>query len=97
MFSVKSTITHRNDVYPFISPTRFPAALAGKVVFIIDADRGIDGAFVLAFAFAFAGASVVCVSRRQADIDSTMAEIQQRRSTRAIAIAADLAGLMIAK
>jgi len=94
MYFAKSTITHRNDIYPFISPTRFPVALADKIVFILDADRGIDRAFALAFAAI--GASVACVPHRQTDIDSTMAEIQQRQSMRAIAIAANVADLALA-
>lgn len=89
-FVAPCTLTPRNDSYPFISPTRFGGRLANQTVVLTGAGRGIGRTSSLAFAAA--GANVVCVARRQADIDRVVAEIKQKHpETKPLAVAADVA------
>ncbi|KAL8950194.1 MAG: hypothetical protein Q9222_003757 [Ikaeria aurantiellina] len=83
-----STITRHTDTYPYISPTKYSNHLKDKVVLITGAGRGIGRATSLAFAAA--GASVVCVSRTQSDLDAIVQEIHKQDRGKAIAIAGDV-------
>ena len=91
-FTAPSSMTPRNDVYPFISEERHAGRLYRKTVLITGAGRGIGRS--MARAFAAAGATVICVARRQADIDAVVAEIEHKHNDRkkpvALAIAADV-------
>lgn len=73
MFTAPSTLPHHNEIYPFIDPNQYTARLRGKTVLITGAGRGIGRA--TAYAFAAAGASVICVARRQADVAAVASEI----------------------
>ena len=83
-----STLTHHDDTYPFIEPSRFANHLTGKTVLITGAGRGIGRA--IARAFATAGARVVCVARRQNDIDSVAKEINELHRGAAAAVTGDV-------
>lgn len=69
-----TTITRHNDTYPFISPSKYKGALAGKTVLITGAGRGIGRATALAFAVA--GANVACISRTYSDLEDVSKEVK---------------------
>ncbi|KAL8951696.1 MAG: hypothetical protein Q9222_002343 [Ikaeria aurantiellina] len=91
MITPISTLTPRNSTYPFIDPIRHTDRLAGKIVLITGAGRGIGRA--TAHAFAAAGANVICTARRQSDIDAVAQEINSSsgNANKAIGIAANVA------
>lgn len=94
LFSAASSLTFHNDTYPFISAERYADKLASKTALVTGAGRGIGRA--IAMRLAAAGAHVVLVARRQADIDEVAREINSKyaggsgNAKRATAIAADV-------
>ena len=90
--TVPTSLTPHDDVYPFIDPARFQpqGSLANKTALITGAGRGIGKATALSFAKAGC-ARVICVARRQDDVDATAKEITSTYpSTKAIGVAADV-------
>ena len=87
-FTAPSTLTARDDVYPYIASENFSGTLRGRNAAITGAGRGLGKA--AAFAFAAAGANVACIARRQADIDAVAEEIQKTHGVKAIAVAGDV-------
>ena len=88
MFSAPSSLTPRNDVYPFIAPEHHKGKLEGKIVIVTGAGRGLGRA--MANAFATAGARLICVARRQSDLDEVVKEIKSSGGE-SIGVAADVA------
>ncbi|KZP00351.1 NAD-P-binding protein [Calocera viscosa TUFC12733] len=60
-------VTERHDIYAGIQPSKFHGSLAGKVVFVTGASRGIGAA--TARAFAQSGASVFLAARKIATLE----------------------------
>ena len=87
MFSAPSSLTPRNDVYPFIAPEQHKGKLSGKIVIITGAGRGLGRA--IAKAFAAAGARLICVARRKTDLDEVVEEINSIGGE-SIGVAADV-------
>lgn len=83
-----STIAHHTDTYPYISPTKYASSLDDKVVLITGSGRGIGRA--TAYAFAAAGAHVVCLSRTRSDVENVVHEISQKGYPRALAVVGDV-------
>ncbi|MCJ1344182.1 hypothetical protein MMC31_002385, partial [Peltigera leucophlebia] len=80
--------TTHSTSYPFISPSRFTQSLHGKIAVITGASRGIGRC--AAFAFAAAGASVVCIAREADTLSEVVSSIRSRLKVPAIAIAIDI-------
>ena len=87
MWSNKSSLTKRNDTYPFINPFRFHNSLSGRIILITNAHRGIGRASCLDFAAA--GATVVCTAPSISLLEPLLSEIELRHSLPAYAFAAD--------
>lgn len=88
-FSAASTLTHYNDTYPFIDPSRFANKLHGKTVLVTGGSRGIGRRTV--HAFATAGARVVCIARSQGDVDAVAQEVKsQHDGAQALGVAANV-------
>lgn len=87
MFSAPSSLTKRDDTYPFIQPERHKGKLSGRTALVTGAGRGIGHA--IACAFGAAGAQVICVARRQADLDEVVKDIASKGG-RAVGAAADV-------
>ena len=79
IFTASSSLTPRNSTYPFIDPSRQTDKLRNKTVLITGADRGLGRETALSFANA--GACVICIGRRQTDIDAVTAEINSKHPT----------------
>jgi NAD(P)-dependent dehydrogenase (short-subunit alcohol dehydrogenase family) len=82
MFTAPSILTARNSTYPFIGPSRHANRLRGKTVLITGAGRGLGRETALAFADA--GARVVCLARRKANVDEVAGEINAQHRARSI-------------
>ena len=87
--SSSSRIDRYTDSYPYISPAKYAKTLAGRVVLITGAGRGIGRATALAFAAA--GANVACLSRTAADVDAVVEEIFCKGCPNAMAFVGDVA------
>jgi NAD(P)-dependent dehydrogenase (short-subunit alcohol dehydrogenase family) len=83
-----SILTKRRDTYPFIDPYRFRGALAGQIVLITNAHRGIGRASALDFASC--GATVVCTARTVELLQPLISEIKTRYNTPSHGIPVDL-------
>ena len=87
-FAAKSSLPTEYDTYPFIAPSRFDGKLRGKVIVVTGASTGLGKD--TAHAFAAAGASVACVARRQAELDTLVADLQSKYNVPSLAVAVDM-------
>ncbi|KAN0089118.1 hypothetical protein V8E51_019378 [Hyaloscypha variabilis] len=88
MWSNKSSLTKRNDTYPFVNPLRFRNSLTGRIILITNVHRGGIGR-ASALDFASAAATVVCTAPDISLLQPLLAEIKLRHNLTAYAFAAD--------
>jgi short-subunit dehydrogenase len=82
-----STLTKRTGNYPFVDPSKYVKAHAGKTVVVTGGGRGLGKAMSLAFANA--GANIVIIGRTQQPLSDTAAEIEAKGS-KCLTIAGDI-------